>query len=75
MAADIFDSPTRLSTKQIGSSVIRAPIRAALYVISIWNPYPSARTVSRSDPSEKVGPVGSESSGCVFDRQAQHEAE
>ena len=44
----IFESPTRRSTKRIGTSRTRRPSRSTRYVVSIWNPYPRADTASRS---------------------------
>ena len=49
MNEDIFDCPASRSTKLIGTSTIRAPCCLDRYVISIWNPYPSARIRSMSN--------------------------
>ena len=51
----IFESPTRPSTKRIGTSRTQSPARSTRYVVSIWKPYPRAEKGRGRSPRAPPG--------------------
>ena len=73
MCIDILDLPSTRSTNRMGTSITCPPCRRTWSSISIWKPYPSARTASRSMRRQGLGPIGPEPRGRVGDVQAQQQ--